>query len=97
MAAELDDLSVDADYLKGFNEGYLLREAMPELAARLEKALDETTMRSAGFKNGYRQYELDKDMQRQFKPDWLKGRGVDQDDVSLDKDINRDDLEMEQE
>ena len=97
MTEELHDLTVDADYLKGFNEGYFLSEAMPELAARLEKSLDETTMRSAGFKNGYRQYELDKDMQRQFKPDWLKARGVDQDDVSPNKDINHDDLEMEQE
>ena len=36
MTEELDDLTVDADYLKGFNEGYFLSEAMPELAARLE-------------------------------------------------------------
>lgn len=61
---------VDADYLKGFNEGYTIAQYMPELAAKLE-AMKSESIRSQGFKAGREQYQTEQLKNR--LPGWLKG------------------------
>ena len=50
------------DYIKGFNEGYVLAKEQPDLAAKIAKALGDTE-RGKGFQGGQWQCkeEMDKD------------------------------------
>lgn len=84
------------DYLKAFNDGYLLAKFRPELAAELSNALDGKSERAMGFKEGLLQYEAD--MDKSMHPDWMKdheaekdmGRGVD-----MDRDIEPGEPDLE--
>ena len=91
-----EELSPDPEFIKGFNEGYLLRKYLPDLSTKLEAALPETE-RGLGFKEGKAQleYELEyeqrpKWMQRYAKDDLTIGEGdpektIDKGDISMDK------------
>ncbi|HEY1009649.1 MAG TPA: hypothetical protein VGE58_06035 [Daejeonella sp.] len=70
------------DFQKGFNEGYLIRQHLPELANELQRALQNSTSdRSQGFTSGVKQYQLE--TQKSFKPDWRSHENLD------DKDMDR--------
>jgi hypothetical protein len=81
-----------AEYLKGFNEGYIIAKEKPELAASLLKSFTNSSERTAGFKDGNRQSELDKD--KQHYPEWMQPHqehlydtpdiGIDKEDIDLD-------------
>jgi hypothetical protein len=47
------------DYIKGFNEGYVLAKDQPELADKLASMKGDSE-RVAGFHDGRRQYVLEK-------------------------------------
>ncbi len=47
----LDDKTYEADYTKGFNEGYLIAKHLPELGDQLSEIKSETP-RIDGFKDG---------------------------------------------
>ncbi len=60
---------VDPEYVKGFNEGYTIRQHLPELADQLAEKVGDS-MRSAGFKDGREQYILERERERY--PKWLR-------------------------
>lgn len=80
----------EPDYIKGFNEGYLLAEHMPELAAKLAPVLTETS-RSQGIKDGFDQYALEKDLTKQQElPEWRRRDWLERLDKKKDPDVNKD-------
>ncbi len=80
------------DYLKGFNEGYLLKKHLPELADTLASAVNGS-MRDAGFKDGRMQLFYEKEME--LLPDWLKRDYSEDRDNYSDKAKDKDDIEPE--
>ncbi len=55
----------DTQYLKGFNEGYLLNKHFPELSRQLAKSLEQSAAAYAeGFTDGTLQYDKDRDTDR---------------------------------
>ncbi|RRA98608.1 hypothetical protein [Larkinella rosea] len=81
---------VDSVYLKGFNEGYIIAQNMPELAEVLANVKSDS-MRLNGLKAGREQYN--KEQIEQLKthlPSWLKGdrltKGQDSTAKSKDRD-----------
>ena len=58
MMEEQDQDKVDPDYLKGFNEGYILAQHSPELARNLANINSESS-RFAGFKAGQEQHQAE--------------------------------------
>jgi hypothetical protein len=65
-----DEDKVEPDYLKGFNEGYIIAQHIPELAEQLSKVQSDSE-RMAGFKAGREQYAAERMKDR--LPSWLKG------------------------
>jgi hypothetical protein len=61
--------TIDPDYKKGFNEGYVFAKYLPELSEQLSKT-ELKSSRGIGFQDGRKEYiaELFKD---KF-PNWLK-------------------------
>ena len=55
---EDEDEKVDPDFLKGFNEGYLLAHHNPELAEKLA-AINSELSRVVGLKAGREQYQAE--------------------------------------
>ncbi len=60
---------VDPEYLKGFNEGYLIKEHLPDLADRLADSIGDS-MRSQGFKDG--RVEMIREREKERYPKWLR-------------------------
>ena len=58
-----------AEYLKGFNDGYLLAKHEPELAKQVD-AVQSSSERMKGFKDGI--LELTKEKNKEFYPQWLQ-------------------------
>lgn len=82
------------DYIKGFNEGYLLRQHHPDLAASLSRSLEQVqSERIAGFKDGSLQYEKEKEQILSIS--WLEPLPDNYNDIIPDQDINKDDIDME--
>lgn len=90
-----NEIEPSADYLKGFNEGYLLSKERPELAETIIKNVPGDTERLSGFADGHRQYEIEKD--KTLSLDWIKDEapGYDEKELNKDLDIDKDDLEPE--
>jgi hypothetical protein len=60
--------NIDPDFLKGFNEGYVISKHMPELAEHLAAA-NATSSRGEGFNAGKEQYSNEQFENRM--PSWL--------------------------
>ena len=75
------------DYLKGFNEGYLMAKHLPDLAEKLAKA-DNESVRHMGFRDGRSQ--LTKEKEKTRYPDWLKSDRLDSIDKKQDKSKEKD-------
>ena len=92
----MEDLELDPspEFVKGFNEGYLLAEALPDLASDLIKAVGDSD-RSKGFKSGYDQYELEH--HKDFQISWMKSNDLGDRDIEADKerDLDKDDYDMD--
>ncbi|QMW05394.1 hypothetical protein [Spirosoma foliorum] len=68
---EQEEDKVDPDYLRGFNEGYMLTQHNPELAETLA-SIDSEFIRLAGFKAGREQFQTEQVQTQQkenFEPD----------------------------
>lgn len=79
-AEELEKIS--SDYLKGFNEGYLLTEQIPDLAAQIAKAINASD-RGQGFKDGREQLLLEKTKEK------LLDKGKQTIEVEPDKSVDK--------
>ncbi|GAA3913674.1 hypothetical protein GO495_17645 [Chitinophaga oryziterrae] len=80
------------DYIKGFNEGYILIKHMPELSDKLPASMGNSE-RGQGFQAGKNQYILEREKQL---PSWLKSdrlSSLDKEDQERGKDKN--DLDKE--
>jgi len=78
---------VDPDFLKGFNDGYLIAQHEPELAEKLSK-IKAVTPRIIGIQQGRNQYlnEQIKDK----RPSFLKDNHPFTEKSDLDKTKNKD-------
>lgn len=91
MMEEFDN--VDPAYIKGFNEGYLISQHMPELSDQLAKAYGQDS-RGQGFQQGKEQYQNEQFEQRM--PSWLKYNPLKNDisqpakDAAKNKSMDRD-------
>ena len=66
----MDDIEpVNPEYLKGFNEGYIIKQHMPDLADRLADSVGDS-LRSQGFKDGWA--EVIRERERERYPKWLR-------------------------
>lgn len=85
--------TVEPDYLKGFNEGYLLAQHKPELAQKLA-SIDSNFIRLVGFKDGHQQYQTERSKTR--LPSWLKENRFTKDKETPDRSKEKDrDIEPE--
>ena len=62
---------IEPDYLKGFNEGYLIAQHAPDLAEKLAN-IESDFIRLQGFKAGREQYQVEQVRER--LPAWLSGK-----------------------
>ena len=95
MEDQNEELHVGKDYKTGFNNAYLLAKHNPELAATLRDKLPKQFVQTQGFKDGFRQYQLEQEKQRY--PDWLSKtpEGYDYSEPEKDKDMDKDDYDLE--
>lgn len=104
MSIELEQ-EPHADYVKGFNEGYLLQQEMPKLADIMAQSLDNVdSERAIGFKEGRQQKQLElgldkskvNEPEKDLKVTWMQPLPEDDyEDKSPDIDVNKDDLDIE--
>ncbi len=104
MSIELEQ-QPHADYVKGFNEGYLLQQEMPTLADIMAKSLDNIeSERAMGFKDGREQLQKELGMDKSKVHETGKDLNItwmqplpddDYEDKSPDRDANKDDLDIE--
>jgi hypothetical protein len=76
------------DYMKGFNEGYILAKYMPELSQQLAPSLSGS-QRSSGFIAGREQYVVEEKENRY--PSWLRSDRLDnfnEKNIEKDKDLD---------
>jgi len=65
---EMEEQMPTPDFLKGFNEGYIMAKHEPELSAKIAGALGDTE-RAKGFQGGQKQY-MD-EIGKERYPSWL--------------------------
>jgi len=86
-----DEITPSADYIKGFNEGYIMAKFNPNFSRGDMKQTDSSD-RSKGFEKGMMQYEVEKKFDKAL-PSLSKDRadkGIKRDSRSNNKDIERD-------
>jgi hypothetical protein len=66
-----ENSTVHPDYQKGFNEGYSIAKLAPEIADTLSKAQTQSE-RMKGFKDGHKEFLLEKGKDKDLMPGWLK-------------------------
>jgi hypothetical protein len=82
--------AVHPDYLKGFNEGYVLANHMPEVAKEIGSIKPESP-RMMGMQDGYKQFALEK--VKEFTPSFLNPNRVQNVSQSKGKGFEKDNLE----
>ena len=82
--------TVDPAYQKRFNQGYLIAEHMPELAAQLKEAMKEL---DGGLKDGIEQFNGEK--KKDLMPPWLKKDRLSSQDKGDKTGMDKDDLDRE--
>ncbi len=84
----MDESNTSQDaYIKGFNEGYLITEHLPDLSDQIFSSLSDSE-RSKGFKDGRTQF-ITEQMQPNY-PSWLQTKQSDIDkEISKDIDIDK--------
>lgn len=88
------------DYVRGFNDGYIISQHMPDLAEKLASALDGSD-RGMGFKDGRQEVLLEK--RREKYPAWRRTDWLDKSSEhsapdktrDLDKDIDAPEPELD--
>lgn len=64
-----DEKDEHINYQKGFNEGYIIAQHMPELSSELSK-MESESPRMEGFRDGHQQFTLEQE--KVYIPAWLK-------------------------
>lgn len=64
-----NEITSEADYQKGFNEGYLITKHMSELSKQLADIKSEAP-RLEGFRDGREEFMLEKE--KELLPPWMK-------------------------
>lgn len=82
--------NVDAEYLRGFNDGYLLAKHQPDISKAID-SLKGNAERIQGIKDGMQEYS--KELLAEKKPDWLKKDRVFK--VKEDIEKNKKDIERD--
>ena len=90
----MEDQDPSAEYIKAFNEGYLLAKYMPKLSEGISKATSKSVSLDA-FKSGREQYliEVEKDLsidkENTAYPKWLSEDRLNENHKAsdIDKDI----------
>lgn len=77
----------DPDFVKGFNEGYMLAKHLPDLAEQLGTTTGDTP-RGSGIQAGRRQLFLEQEQERY--PTWLRGDYANRADAIPDKTPEKD-------
>ncbi len=81
----MEDLRNETDFIKGFNDGYIIAKHAPTLSDHLSKVESEAP-RIEGVQQGIKQYTLEQ--VGDFRPQWMKrdieGKAPDQ---TKDRDI----------
>lgn len=85
-----NEQSPPPDYIKGFNEGYLISRHNPGLAEKLS-SIEAASERLNGFKDGRLEYMRDMEREREHEPAWVK-RGINSFD-DPERDVIRDDID----
>lgn len=65
----MEDNQQQAEYQKGFNEGYIIAKHMPDLSDNLSK-IESEAPRLDGIKDGRKQFTLEQ--VREHRPAWMK-------------------------
>ena len=78
---------IDPEYLKSFNQGYLLAKHEPQLAKKITEALPET-QRAKGFKGGVDEFAKEKN--NELTPKWLQKDRLSKLDRTEDRELERD-------
>lgn len=81
----MEHRDASSEYIKGFNEGYMIAKNMPDLASQLQ-SITGNSERSVGFQDGRKQYELEKFKERDRKAP----SGYQTPPLTKDKDHDRD-------
>jgi len=82
------------DYLKGFNEGYLIQQHMPQLAAIISRSLQSVNSeRAAGIKAGSAQFQQERE--KILTLTWMQPGINTHDDITPEQD--KDDISIEPE
>ncbi len=86
---EQDDITPSAEYIKGFNEGYIIAKYNPNFS---KDSISNTNLsdRSMGFSKGVIQYEAEKKQARSIFYLSQDGRGKDFSDKNRDKNVDMD-------
>lgn len=82
------------DYLKGFNEGYLISKHLPDLAEKLSSAIIDSSY-GKGFKGGQEQYLNEEKEER--RPSWMKARTIPDPETSSDRSREKEKNDLEPE
>lgn len=80
------------DYQKGYNEGYILKKYMPEVADKLAEAAGNSP-RGAGFRDGREQFIAEAKESR--LPAWLRSDRLSNLDKETDQEKEKDSPEPE--
>ncbi|MFT3793639.1 hypothetical protein [Flavobacterium sp.] len=75
-----------SEYIKGFNEGYLITQHLPDLADRLA-TIETDVPRVGGFKDGRKQYALDQVRNNRAK--WAAKETPSKAEKSQERDFDR--------
>lgn len=78
--------NIDPEYLKGFNDGYLIAQHEPELAEKLSK-IEAVSPRIVGIQQGRDQFI--KEQLKTKLPNWLKDNPTTSKTNTLSKDQNK--------
>jgi len=81
----MEQEKTSSEYIKGFNEGYIIRKHSPELAEKL-RDLKSNSDRSVGFIDGQRQFE--QELNKEKRPEWLKP--ISDKEIMPDKEADKD-------
>lgn len=86
----MEEQDPSAEYIKAFNNGYLLAKYMPELSEELSKATGKS-VRLEALKSGREQYLIEVEKEQSVDkdntdyPKWLQSNRLDDLDKDLDK------------
>lgn len=84
---EQDEITPSAEYIKGFNEGYILAKYNPNFS-RSDMKPSDPSERSKGFEKGMMQYEVEKKFDKSLSllSKDISDKGIEKSDKDMDRD-----------